>query len=162
MDVTLRNMTQEEYPIWIDVSTKQQALDRCSISQKHFDEEYKNLLDMLRKFLPDHQKTKGHIFLSIDTLEDKNIGYVWCAELPDLPNQSIFIMDIHILKDFRSRGIGRIALQKVHNLLKDAGFRMVFLSVLNQNYAKKLYASLGYVVIRENEFTSTMSISLLD
>lgn len=160
MNVILRNMTQEEYPVWIDVSTRQQALDRCSITQKSFDVEYQYLLEMLRQYLPDQQKTKGHTFLSIDTDEESNIGYIWCAELPELPSGSIFIMDIHLLEAFRSKGTGRIALQILHSLLKSKGFHTAFLNVLNQNYAKKLYAALGYKIVKENESNSTMSMNL--
>ncbi len=153
-------MTNEEYTVWIEVSTKQQALDRCTISNERFEEEDNNLLKMLEVLLPDERNTKGHYFYSINTPKENNIGYIWCGILPGLPQKSIFLMDIHLLDRFRSKGIGRVALHEMHQEMKTNGFEAIYLNVLNTNFAKKLYLSAGYIITEENEDSSILLFNL--
>lgn len=160
MNIILRNMTKEEYPEWIEVSTKQQALDRASVSDKSYDEEYNGLLEMLKVLLPEQYNTKGHHFYSIDTKEDNNVGYIWCGILPGLPQDAIFLMDIHLLNDFRSKGIGRTALDAMHTEMKTKGYKAIYLNVLNNNFAKKLYLSVGYSIAEEDTASSTLFFNL--
>lgn len=160
MNINLRSMTEEEYKEWIVVSTKQQALDRASFSNEDYEKIYEGVLKIVPILLPKGMQTENHYFYSIDTLNDKNIGYIWYASNPEKPDKSVFLLDIHLLEDYRSKGIGRVALSKAHEMIKDQGFDSVFLNVLNTNFAKKLYLSLGYSVVEEKEHNSTLVIKL--
>ena len=160
MNVALSNMTNKEYEVCIEVSTKQQALDRCTISKKDFDVEYDNLIEMTKVLLPNQLNTKGHYFYSINSTDENNIGYIWCGILPGLPQDSIFLMDIHLLDEHRSKGIGRVALNSMHQEMKKNGFNAIYLNVLNTNFAKKLYLSEGYTIAEENENAATLAFNI--
>lgn len=162
MNVKLRNMTKEEYDVWIDVSTNAQAKDRAGITGKSHEEEYAELIKMLPYLLPNGIDTENHYFYSMDLENEENIGYIWCGELPGLPELTVFLMDIHLKQNHRSKGIGRVALEEAHKLMAKAGYKTMALNVLNKNYAKMLYLSMGYIVYKESEHASELSKELSD
>ena len=160
MNVNIRNMTENEYSNWIKLSTEQQAIDRHKVSSKPVDEERNELKKLLPHILPDGVYTSESIFLSIDTDEDKNIGFLWFHELPSIPEKAIFLMDIQLEKSKRSKGYGKIALVKAHKLLKNLGYENVLLNVLIENYAKDLYSKLGYIGVEDNNNSILMNYHL--
>jgi ribosomal protein S18 acetylase RimI-like enzyme len=156
MDVKLRSMSKKEYEVWIDVSTKQQAIDRASVSGRSWEEEYEELNKILPYLLPKGMDSENHYFYSVDTDLEENVGYIWCGVVPGLPEKTVFLMDIHLNQNQRSKGIGRKALKEAHRLMAMKGYKTIALNVLNNNFAKMLYMSLGYEVYKEEEHSTEL------
>ena len=55
-------------------------------------------------------------------------------------------LSISLLPDFRSRGYGRAMMKAILELLKEKGYEKVSLSVQKENYAVKMYQSLGFQI----------------
>ena len=111
---------------------------------------------MLKFLLPEGHETANHYFLSIDTIEDKNVGFIWLGALPNIPEESIFLFDIHIKENFRSKGIGRKALEQMDYYVKSLKYNAILLNVLKSNYARNLYASVGYETMEDHEHSLIM------
>lgn len=161
MNVALRKMKREEYDDWIRVSIFSQAEINSCISGDSVEDEVKKLEQLLPRILPIGFDTKDNFFYSIDTNEEKNIGYIWIGAFPGLDELSIFLFDIHLMGSARSKGIGRNALIQLHSLVKSMGKKAIVLNVLKSNYAMKLYESIGYKIIENGEFSCKMILSEL-
>lgn len=156
----LKLMNEEKFIFWLEVSTVQQAKDRASVSGKSIQEELNTFAEMVPVLLPKGKDTEEHYFYEITDNGIENIGLIWMGVVPGLPEKSIFLMDIHLNQEHRSKGYGRKALNEAHRLMKEEGYENIFLNVLNNNFAKKLYTSMGYQTLEENEHNSLMILSL--
>lgn len=67
---------------------------------------------------------------------------------------------ISVLKAHRSRGIGTGLMRAMIHLLKARGYAQTSLSVEKANYACKLYTSLGFVTLREQDNDYLMVLAL--
>lgn len=67
---------------------------------------------------------------------------------------------ISVKKEFRRQGIGALLMQEMIVLLKKMGFSRASLSVDKENYAYKLYCSLGFQVVKEQENDYLMMLDL--
>jgi|LGVF01.2.fsa_nt_gb ribosomal protein S18 acetylase RimI-like enzyme len=144
----LREPTETEFNYWIKKSTKQQAKDRAYVNQTAFEDEFLELDNILPQLLPDNQNTKGHHFNVLD-IENKSIGFVWFGIFPGIPADMIILMDIMLEEECRSKGYGRKILNAMHDKMKSKGYKKVYLEVKKDNYAKNLYTSLGYKIIKD-------------
>ncbi|HOO44261.1 MAG TPA: GNAT family N-acetyltransferase, partial [Bacillota bacterium] len=87
----------------------------------------------------------------IDTLDESNIGFIWLGKLQQLDDSSMFLFDIYIIDEYRSKGIGRIAMEKLEEIVISLQCDKVVLNVFKSNYAKNLYESLGYIPIENHD-----------
>ncbi|MFA5006933.1 MAG: GNAT family N-acetyltransferase [Candidatus Izemoplasmatales bacterium] len=156
MDITLRPITEEEYNEWIVISTNHQAKDQSSASGKTMSEEMEKLNKMLPLLLPNGPHTERHHFYVIDTLNQPNIGFLWIGKLPHLDDSSIFLFDIYVRSEYRSKGIGRTAMIQLEEIVNSLQYDKILLHVLKSNYARNLYESLGYVPIENHEYSLIM------
>jgi GNAT superfamily N-acetyltransferase len=86
---------------------------------------------------------KGSILLKKD---NKYIGYGQIIFNDSMPT----IVNVGLLKEFRSKGYGRVLMQNLLKILEEQGFKEVNLRVSTNNYpALKLYESLGFKIIGE-------------
>ena len=157
MDITLRPIKDEEFDEWINISINHQAKDQSSVNGKTISEETEELNKMLPIILPNGLNTKHHHFYVIDTLDKSNIGFIWLGKLPQLDDSSMFLFDIYINNEYRSKGIGRIAMKKLEEIVKSLHCNKVVLNVFKNNYAKSLYESLGYIPIENHDDSLIMS-----
>ncbi len=59
---------------------------------------------------------------------------------------------IGILPPFRNRGLGRLAMEKFHQILKNRNIQWVYLEVSSRNLpAVALYRKVGYEIYRERK-----------
>jgi ribosomal protein S18 acetylase RimI-like enzyme len=58
---------------------------------------------------------------------------------------------ISVLGEYHGQGIGAKLLSALHNNLAGRGYRRISLSVQKTNPAVRLYESVGYVIIGEND-----------
>lgn len=58
---------------------------------------------------------------------------------------------ISLLKEQRNKGVGKKLILAMLTLLKDKGYAQCSLSVNKQNYAKNLFKSIGFTILKERE-----------
>lgn len=78
----------------------------------------------------------------------KVVGAVWTRIMDDYGHidDDTPSLSISLLPDFRSRGYGRAMMKAILELLKEKGYEKVSLSVQKENYAVKMYQSLGFQI----------------
>lgn len=67
---------------------------------------------------------------------------------------------ISLFPEYRNQGIGTALMQHMISLLKARGYAQTSLSVNRENYAAKMYQSLGFNIINENEEDYIMLLEL--
>ena len=99
--------------------------------------------------LPDGVDTDGQVLLSVLDQDEGLVGYLWYK--PDLPAQSAFIYDFHILPGLQGRGLGKAALKALDALLLEQGITQIGLRVAADNVrAQRLYRTVGFRVTGVN------------
>lgn len=58
---------------------------------------------------------------------------------------------ISLYKEYHGLGLGTALMKEILTLLKKRGYKRVSLSVQKANYAVKLYQTVGFEVVMENE-----------
>lgn len=89
----------------------------------------------------------------VAVVEDKVVGAVWVRTVEQyghLDNNTPSFA-ISILKEYRKLGIGTALMKKMLIFLKEQGYKKASLSVQKANYAVRMYQSVGFVIIDENE-----------
>ena len=86
-------------------------------------------------------------------VDGKIVGAVWVRNIKgyggiddDTPEFAI-----SLYKDFRGYSIGTEMMKDMLNHLKEAGYKKASLAVQKDNYALKMYLSVGFQIIDENE-----------
>lgn len=84
--------------------------------------------------------------------EGKAVGAVWTRFMKDYGyiDDNIPSLSISLYKEYRGRGIGTALMKEMLSLLKEKGYKGVSLSVQKENYACKMYESLGFSIVQEN------------
>ena len=67
---------------------------------------------------------------------------------------------ISLYKDYRSKGIGTNLMKEMLQLLKEKGYKQTSLAVQKDNFAVKMYESVGFIKIAELEEEYLMICSL--
>lgn len=90
-------------------------------------------------------------------------GAVWVRIMQDYGHvdEETPSLAISLYKDYRSCGIGTAMMKQMLRLLKKEGYQQVSLSVQKANYAAKMYESLGFETVDENEEEYIMVCRLL-
>ncbi|XMB72049.1 GNAT family N-acetyltransferase [Mycoplasmatota bacterium WC30] len=154
--------TQEEFNEWLDISTNVQADDRAFTNDSNPETELMKLKQFIPMILPDGQNTSGHYFNILSTDEIHNIGFIWFGSFPGLDEETIILLDIMLKEQYRSCGYGRKLLKQMQNVMREKGYKKIFLSVLKKNFALKLYESLGYKIINEKPKYQEMILDLTE
>ena len=78
--------------------------------------------------------------------DGKIVGCVWVRVMDDYGHidDETPSLAISVKKEYRNRGIGRRLMEEMLYLLSSLGYRRTSLSVQKENYALRLYQSLGY------------------
>lgn len=86
-------------------------------------------------------------------VDGKVAGAVWVRIMNDyghIDNETPSLA-ISLYKEYRGLGIGTAMMKEILNLLKSHGYSQVSLSVQKANYATKMYQTVGFEIVRENE-----------
>ena len=81
------------------------------------------------------------------------VGAVWVRIMDDyghVDNETPSFA-ISLLKEYRGNGIGTEMMKCMLVELKDKGYKKTSLAVQKQNYAVKMYKSVGFEIVDENE-----------
>lgn len=86
-------------------------------------------------------------------VDGKVAGAVWVRIMNDyghIDNETPSLA-ISLYKEYRGLGIGTAMMKEILNLLKSHGYSQVSLSVQKANYATKMYQTVGFEIVKENE-----------
>lgn len=105
----------------------------------------------LRICIENFHKKFVHICL-VAEVDGKIIGAVWARVMKDFGNidDNTPSLAISLYPEYRHHGIGTDMMRQMFALLKKNGYQRVSLSVRKDNYAVKMYQSLGFEVIVDN------------
>ena len=104
----------------------------------------------LQIYIKDFGKKDDNCLVASDN--GKIIGACWTRIMNDYGHidNNTPSLAISLYKEYRGKGIGTKLIIEMLNLLKEKGYKKVSLSVQKVNYAFKLYKSLGFEIIAEN------------
>ena len=97
--------------------------------------------------------TQEHDKALIVEIDNKVVGAVWVRIMNDyghIDNQTPSFA-ISLYKEYRGHGIGTEMMKKMLSILKTCGYERASLAVQKANYAVKMYRSVGFEIVGENE-----------
>lgn len=85
--------------------------------------------------------------------DGKIVGAVWVRVMDDYGHigEGIPSFAISLYEDYRGQGIGTEMMRRMLAELKQQGYEKASLAVQKENYAVKMYRTVGFEVIGENE-----------
>lgn len=95
----------------------------------------------------------GAVWVRVISRDIKGYGYID----DDTPEFAI-----SLVKEFRSRGIGKRLMTEMINHLREKGYKQTSLNVKKENYAVNLYKKMGFKVIEEDDQDYLMLLDLKD
>jgi ribosomal protein S18 acetylase RimI-like enzyme len=150
--ISLRELTNDEFALWLGLSSKRQAADRAWASGRSSSDELRDVEAMVPHLLPDGKDTAGHTFRLAQEDNGQSVAFVWFGSLPGMPDDSTFLFDIHVEPEWRRRGVGRTVLKTMLQSLRLEGVCNVFLQVRGDNAgAIALYNKLGFGIAKTSE-----------
>lgn len=109
----------------------------------------------LSVYIDDFGKTDDHCLVAEN--DGKIVGAVWTriltGKVKGFGNIDEYTPEfaISIFKEYRNKGIGTNLMKSMLRFLKDFGYTQTSLAVQKDNYALKLYQSVGFKIIEESE-----------
>ena len=97
------------------------------------------------------EKPEDHCLLA--EAGGKIAGAVWARIMNDYGHidDETPSLAVSLYPEYRGQGIGTGLMKAMLSLLREKGYKRASLSVQKANYAVKMYAALGFEVIRESE-----------
>lgn len=94
---------------------------------------------------------EDHCFVA--ELDDKIVGAVWvrCIKAFGYMDDSIPKLAISIYPEYRGKGIGTALIKTMLEYLQSQGYLMTSLAVQKDNFAVRMYQSVGFEIYDENE-----------
>ena len=86
-------------------------------------------------------------------VEEKVVGAVWVRVMNDYGHveDGVPSFAISLYKEYRGRGIGTALMKRMLQELRQRGYKKTSLAVQKANYAVKMYQSVGFEIVDENE-----------
>lgn len=97
--------------------------------------------------------TKKDDFCLVSEVDGNVIGAAWVRIMDDYGHidDETPSLAISLYKPYRGNGIGTAMMKKLVSILKAKGYKQTSLAVQKANYAWKMYQSVGYKIVDENE-----------
>lgn len=148
MDITIRELQKEEYPL-LD-----HFLYEAIFIPEGVEPPPKAIITSpeLQVYVEHFGESKDDWGL-VAEVDGKVVGAVWVRIMNDyghIDNETPSLA-ISLYKEYRSLGIGTAMMKEILTLLKSHGYSQVSLSVQKANYATKMYQKVGFEIVRENE-----------
>lgn len=148
MNIKIREMSYSEYPLLADF-----------LYEAIFQRDENNLLPKSVINQPElkiYIKAFGereHDYCFCAEVDQKVVGAVWtrCINGFGHVEEDTPEFAISLFKAYRGIGIGTALMKKMLELLKSKGYKRTSLAVQKDNYALKMYQSVGFEIIDENE-----------
>ncbi len=109
----------------------------------------------LNVYIDDFGRTDDHCLVAEN--DGKIVGAVWTRILTGKVRGFGYVDDytpefaISLFKEYRNKGIGTNLMKSMLRFLKDFGYTQTSLAVQKDNYASKLYQSVGFKIIAESD-----------
>ena len=150
--ISLRELTNDEFDLWFDLSSQRQAADRAWASGRSVSDELKDVKAMIPHLLPDGKDTTGHNFRLAQGIDGQAVAFIWLGSLPEVSDDSKFLFDIYVIPEARKQGHGRTVLETMLESLRLEGVLNVSLQVRGDNTgAIALYNKLGFGIVKKSE-----------
>jgi len=106
----------------------------------------------LQVYVQDFGKQEGDICF-VAEVEEKIVGAVWVRIMNDYGHieDGVPSFAISLYKEYRGLGIGTAMMKQMLEELKLRGYQKTSLAVQKENYAVKMYKSIGFEIVDENE-----------
>ncbi|WMT29158.1 GNAT family N-acetyltransferase [Bacillus aerius] len=142
--VTLQPMSQMDYDILIEKSTRRYAEEKVLAGTWDQEEAQKNAEEQFARLLPEGLQTEDHE-LWIFMHEDESIGWVWLCYDPDHPQHEGFIYNFILFEAYRGKGLAKKAMSALEEQAKSLGVKKLSLHVFAHNQiARSLYEKTGF------------------
>ena len=159
--VALRNMTAEEFTVFYQWSTAQQAEDLMNTLHIPRQEAAQRALAEISQLLPDGLHTARNQLMTI-VVGGENVGFIWSLYEEGPEGQQCFVCDFALWPAYRRKGYGEAALSLAEKSAAAAGCRKSVLFVSRDNaVALALYNKCGYRKLRQTESGQYMEKPLL-
>lgn len=148
MDITIRVLQKEEYPL-LD-----HFLYEAIFIPEGVEPPPKTIITSpeLQVYVEHFGESKDDRGL-VAEVDGKVVGAVWVRIMNDyghIDNETPSLA-ISLYKEYRGLGIGTAMMKEILALLKSHGYSQVSLSVQKANYATKMYQKVGFEIVRETE-----------
>ena len=148
MDVTIRKIHKQEYPLLDDF------LYEAIFVPEGVEPPPKTIITSpeLQLYVEHFGESKDDHGL-VAEVDGKIVGAVWVRIMNDYGHIDAETpsLAISLYKEYRGFGIGTAMMKEILALLKAQEYKQVSLSVQKANYAAKLYQTVGFEIVRENE-----------
>lgn len=148
MDVTIREMQKQEYPLLDNF------LYEAIFVPEGIESPPKTIITSpeLQVYVEHFGESKDDLGLTAE-VDGKIVGAVWVRIMNDYGHidDKTPSLAISLYKEYRSFGIGTAMMKEILTLLKSHGYSRVSLSVQKANYAAKMYLKIGFKIVKENE-----------
>ena len=148
MDVTIRKMQKQEYPLLGNF------LYEAIFIPESIEPPPKTIITSpeLQIYVERFGESKDDWGL-VAEVGGKIVGAVWVRIMNDYGHidDETPSLAISLYKEYRGFGIGTAMMKEILTLLKAHGYKQISLSVQKANYAAKLYLKIGFEIVRENE-----------
>lgn len=106
----------------------------------------------LQVYITDFGNRKGDIGL-VAEVDKRIVGAVWVRIMNDYGHidDETPSFAISVYSDYRKYGIGTALMKEMLSVLKHEGYKQASLAVQKENYAVKMYESVGFKKVNENE-----------
>ena len=95
-------------------------------------------------------ETEHQIFITEDEKKEKT-GLIWLAKREPFwrfEEKLVWIYNIHVLPEFRSKGLAKMLMEKTEEWTKMLGYRIIALHVIDNNIAaRKLYEKFDFKLV---------------
>ena len=148
MDVTIRKIQKQEYPLLDNF------LYEAIFVPEGIEPPPKTIITSpeLQVYVERFGESKDDWGLAAE-VDGKIVGAVWVRSMNDYGHIDAETpsLAISLYKEYRGFGIGMAMMKQILALLKSHGYSRVSLSVQKANYAAKMYLKIGFEIVKENE-----------
>ena len=148
MDVTIRKIQKQEYPLLDNF------LYEAIFVPEDIEPPPKTIITApeLQVYIEHFGESKDDLGLVVE-VDCKVVGAVWVRIMNDYGHidDKTPSLAISLYKEYRGFGIGTVMMNEILALLKAHEYKQVSLSVQKANYAAKMYLKIGFEIVRENE-----------
>ena len=99
----------------------------------------------------DVENDPNHQIFIVEDEQKKRVGLIWIANRTPFwrfKEQHVWIYNLHLLPEFRGKGLARKLMLKAEEWAKEQGLHILGLHVIDNNKAaRKLYESLNYILV---------------
>lgn len=148
MDYTIREIKADEYPMLVEF------LYEAIFVPDGTEPPPKSIVNTpeLQVYIENFGLQK-HDKALVAEMDHKIIGAVWVRIMDDYGHidDETPSFAISLYREYRGLGIGTEMMKAMLDILKNCGYKQASLAVQKANYAVKMYRSVGFEIIDENE-----------